>query len=130
MLSIWIVSLAIVFGGEGAAFEEFSWRRGELPDRLMELYDGIVDVALFYFVGHGDELRLALCETPDLGPRRMTTGLAFADVRAALRECDARTKIVILVVPRFRLRRPRVRSTPNPVLPATPQPAEPTTSNR
>lgn len=75
-------------------------RRGELPDRLMELYDGVADVALFYFVGHGqrhgDELCLALCESPDAGPRRMTTGLAFSDVRAALRECDALTKIVVL----------------------------------
>ena len=75
-------------------------RRGHLPDRLMELFDGITDIALFYFVGHGqlhgDELCLALTESPQTGPRRLTTGLPFSDVRAALRECDADTKIVIL----------------------------------
>ncbi|MGW4129438.1 caspase, EACC1-associated type [Amycolatopsis japonica] len=75
-------------------------RRNDLPDRLMELYDGVEDIAVFYFVGHGqlhnDELCLALPESPTSGPRRLTTGLPFADVRAALRECDAQTKIVIL----------------------------------
>ncbi|MGH3546740.1 MAG: caspase family protein [Pseudonocardiaceae bacterium] len=71
-----------------------------LPDRLMELFDGVVDVALFYFVGHGqlhgDELCLALGHSPKDTARRLTIGLPFADVRAALRECDAQTKIVIL----------------------------------
>jgi uncharacterized caspase-like protein len=75
-------------------------RPDNLPDRLMELFEGVADIALFYFVGHGqlhnDELALALRESPEAGPRRLTTGLAFADVRAALRECDAQTKIVIL----------------------------------
>ncbi|WP_410650548.1 caspase, EACC1-associated type [Amycolatopsis sp. cmx-4-54] len=75
-------------------------RRNDLPDRLMEWYDGVEDIAVFYFVGHGqlhnDELCLALPESPAGGPRRLTTGLPFADVRAALRECDAQTKIVIL----------------------------------
>jgi hypothetical protein len=75
-------------------------RRGSLPDRLMELFDGVTDIALFYFVGHGqlhgDDLCLALAESPQNGPRRLTTGLQFSDVRAALRECDAHTKIVIL----------------------------------
>ncbi|MEU9158507.1 caspase family protein [Streptomyces sp. NPDC048417] len=75
-------------------------RRGDVPDRLMELFADTADVALFYFVGHGqlhgDELCLALRESPEVGPRRVTTGLPFSDVRAALRECDAKTKIVIL----------------------------------
>lgn len=75
-------------------------RRGSLPDRLMESFSGATDVALFYFVGHGqlhdDELCLALCDSPVEGPRRTTVGLPFSDVRRALRECDARTKIVIL----------------------------------
>ena len=75
-------------------------RRDRLPDRLMELFDGIEDVALFYFVGHGqlyeDELCLALRESPEAGPRRTTVGLPFSDVRAALRACDAQTKIVVL----------------------------------
>jgi hypothetical protein len=54
---------------------------------------------LFYFVGHGqlhgDELCLALRGSPLAGPRRATS-VPFSDVRAALRECDAETKIVIL----------------------------------
>ncbi|MFF2813843.1 caspase family protein [Streptomyces sp. NPDC058000] len=75
-------------------------RRDRLPDQLMKLFDGVEDVALFYFVGHGqlyeDELCLALRESPESGPRRTTVGLPFSDVRAALRACDAQTKIVIL----------------------------------
>jgi hypothetical protein len=75
-------------------------RRDRLPDRLMELFDAVEDVALFYFVGHGqlyeDELCLALRESPAAGPRRTTVGLPFSDVRATLRACDAQTKIVIL----------------------------------
>lgn len=75
-------------------------RRGDLPDELMDLFTGVTDVALFYFVGHGqlhgDELCLALTESPEGGPRRQTTRLPFTDVRKALYECDARTKIVIL----------------------------------
>ncbi len=75
-------------------------RRDSIPDQLMGLFDGVEDVALFYFVGHGqlheDELCLALRESPESGPRRTTVGLPFSDVRAALRACDAQTKIVIL----------------------------------
>jgi hypothetical protein len=74
--------------------------RGTVPDRLMHVFGGVTDVALFYFVGHGqlhgDELCLALRKSPKNGPRRLTIGLPFSDVRAALSECDARTKIVIL----------------------------------
>ena len=75
-------------------------RRGHLPDRLMDSFSGIADVALFCFVGHGqlheDELCLALRDSPASGPRRTTLGVPFSDVRTALRECDAQTKIVIL----------------------------------
>ncbi|MEU5125153.1 caspase family protein [Streptomyces mobaraensis NBRC 13819 = DSM 40847] len=75
-------------------------RRGGLPDTLMTAYEDVTDVALFYFVGHGhsveDELCLALCESPEEGYRRTTIGLPFADVRAALRACEAQTKILIL----------------------------------
>ncbi|MEU7640943.1 caspase family protein [Streptomyces sp. NPDC039016] len=75
-------------------------RRDRLPDQLMKLFDGVEDVALFYFVGHGqlyeDELCLALRESPRAGPRTTTVGLPFSDVRAALRACNAQTKIVIL----------------------------------
>lgn len=74
--------------------------RGGLPDTLMVVYEDVTDVALFYFVGHGqlveDELCLALRESPLDGNRRTTIGLPFADVRAALRACDAQTKILIL----------------------------------
>ncbi|WP_405589764.1 caspase family protein [Streptomyces sp. NBC_01190] len=75
-------------------------RRGRLPDQLMEWFEDVTDVALFYFVGHGqlvqDELCLALGDSPAEGARRMTIGLPFSDVRTAMRECDAQTKIVIL----------------------------------
>ncbi|MFG2864711.1 caspase domain-containing protein [Streptomyces sioyaensis] len=75
-------------------------RRGGLPDTLMAAYEDVTDVALFYFVGHGqlveDELCLALGESPGHGYRRSTIGLPFADVRAALRACAAHTKILIL----------------------------------
>ncbi len=74
--------------------------RDRLPDRLMAAYGDLADVALFYFVGHGqlheDELCLALRESPQTGGRRTTVGLRFSDVRAALHECDAQTKILIL----------------------------------
>ncbi|MGC0317047.1 caspase family protein [Kitasatospora acidiphila] len=76
---------------------------GDLPHRLMRLYQGVTDVAMFYFVGHGqiydDELCLALCDSP-ADPKdsslRLTTGLWFEHVRKALVACDAKTKIVIL----------------------------------
>jgi len=75
-------------------------RRGRLPDTLMAAYEDVKDVALFYFVGHGqlvdDELCLALGESPGQGYRRSTIGLPFADVRAAFQACDAQTKILIL----------------------------------
>ncbi|MEV0487156.1 caspase family protein [Streptomyces sp. NPDC050508] len=75
-------------------------RRDGLPDQLMKAFEGVEDVALFYFVGHGqlyeDELCLALRESPKSGARCTTVGLPFSDVRAALRACDAQTKIVIL----------------------------------
>ncbi|MFG2960056.1 caspase domain-containing protein [Streptomyces sp. NPDC048291] len=74
--------------------------RGSLPDQLMTAFGEALDVALFYFVGHGqlhdDELCLALGESPESGSRCTTLGLQFSDVRSALRACDARTKIVIL----------------------------------
>ncbi|GAA2056812.1 hypothetical protein GCM10009839_77570 [Catenulispora yoronensis] len=75
-------------------------RRGDLDDRLLELYEDVTDVALFYFVGHGalfdDELCLALCDSPRDGNRQRTIGIPFADVRRALKGCQAETKIVIL----------------------------------
>ncbi|MGW7582375.1 caspase, EACC1-associated type [Kitasatospora sp. NPDC054768] len=75
-------------------------RRGSLPDELMRWFVDAEDVALFYFVGHGrlygDELCLALAESPETGPAQKTTGLRFADVREALEESGATTKVIIL----------------------------------
>lgn len=74
---------------------------GDLPDHLVELFTGAVDVALFYYVGHGqidyrDELCLALTESRTEPERRATTSLTFDAVRNALLASDARIKIVIL----------------------------------
>lgn len=74
---------------------------GDLPDRLISAFDGIVDVALFYFVGQGqisveDQLCLGVQRSRMEPRRRATTSLQFADVRHALLESDAAFKIVIL----------------------------------
>jgi len=74
---------------------------GEIPDQLITAFDGIRDVALFYFVGHGqlspdDQLCLGLGLSRPEANRRAATSLRFSDVRLALNECPAATKIVIL----------------------------------
>jgi hypothetical protein len=74
---------------------------GDLPDQLVELYAGATDVALFYYVGHGqinlrDELCLALTDSRTQTERIATTSLPFDAVRNALNVSDARVKIVIL----------------------------------
>ncbi len=81
--------------------------RGDIPDRLVTAYDG-VDVALFYFVGHGqiapdDELCLGMSDSRLEANRRASTSLRFGEVRSALTESHAATKIVI---PGLLLRRP------------------------
>lgn len=78
-------------------------RPGDLFDDLVELYsqtdsDG---VALFYFVGHGqpdsdDRLCLGLAGSRTEAARRASTSLLFDNVRDALRQADAGTKVVIL----------------------------------
>ncbi len=78
-------------------------RPGDLYDDLVELYsrtdpDG---VALFYFVGHGqpdsdDRLCLGLAGSRMEAARRASTSLLFDNVRDALRQSDAGTKVVIL----------------------------------
>lgn len=78
-------------------------RPGDLYDDLVELYsqtdpDG---VALFYFVGHGqpdsdDRLCLGLAGSRTEAARRASTSLLFDNVRDALRQSDAGTKVVIL----------------------------------
>jgi hypothetical protein len=74
---------------------------GELPDRLITAFDGITDVALFYYVGHGqiapdDQLCLGLVQTRPEANRRAATSLRFSDVRQALLDSGAAVKIVIL----------------------------------
>ena len=74
---------------------------GDLHHRLIRLFREVTDVALFYFVGHGqvddkDQLCLGLTgssEEPDL---RASTSLEFQDVRDALIRSPASTKILIL----------------------------------
>jgi WD40 repeat protein len=74
---------------------------GSLPDRLITAFDGISDVALFYYVGHGqispdDQLCLGLVQSRPDPNRRAATSLRFSDVRQALQDSGAATKIVIL----------------------------------
>ncbi|WP_084195451.1 hypothetical protein [Streptosporangium amethystogenes] len=61
---------------------------GDLFDRLVELFEPIRDVALFYYVGHGqidlfDTLWLGLVDSRQEATRRRTTSLPFGVVRHA-----------------------------------------------
>ena len=74
---------------------------GDLADRLVTAFEDVTDVALFYYVGHGqidneDQLCLALRESRPEPHRRAATSLQWADVRRALSGSKAATKIVIL----------------------------------
>jgi peptide/nickel transport system substrate-binding protein len=74
---------------------------GDLPDRLVTAFEDIGDVALFYYVGHGqispdDQLCLGLVRSRTEANRRAATSLKFSDVRGALQGSSATTKIVIL----------------------------------
>jgi hypothetical protein len=74
---------------------------GDLPDQLITAFDGISDVALFYYVGHGqvtpdDQLCLGLVRSRCEPNRRAATSLRFSDVRQALADSSAAVKIVIL----------------------------------
>jgi tRNA A-37 threonylcarbamoyl transferase component Bud32 len=74
---------------------------GDLPDRLVELFGQARDVALFYYVGHGqvdfeDQLCLGLVGSRVEPERRATTSLTFESVRRSLRASSAATKVVIL----------------------------------
>lgn len=59
---------------------------GDLPDRLITIFEEATEVALFYFVGHGqvdldDQLCLGLVGSrPDVN-RRATTSLQFSSVQ-------------------------------------------------
>lgn len=74
---------------------------GDLADQLIAEFEGVEDVALFYYVGHGqidsdDQLCLGLKNSRTEPNRRATTSLPFQAVRNALGDCRAATKIVIL----------------------------------
>ncbi|MGY0500609.1 caspase, EACC1-associated type [Nocardia sp. FBN12] len=74
---------------------------GELPDLLVRKFNQAEDVALFYFVGHGqqdayDQLCLALGNTSRKAHRRQTTSLAYSQVRHAFQMSPARMKIALL----------------------------------
>lgn len=74
---------------------------GDVHDRLITAFDDVTDVALFYYVGHGqnghnEELCLALPHTRTEFNRRNATSLQFSAVRQALLSSQATTKIVIL----------------------------------
>ncbi|MFI6317564.1 hypothetical protein ACIBG8_08590 [Nonomuraea sp. NPDC050556] len=74
---------------------------GKLPDRLVKHFEAVRDVALFYYVGHGqvdpfDTLCLGLVDSRTEAIRRRTTSLPFDAVRHALASSRARAKIVIL----------------------------------
>jgi hypothetical protein len=89
----WQSDRVSVFGNER--------KPGELPDQLVELYASATDVALFYYVGHGqinyrDELCLGLTDSRVESARISTTYLPFDAVRNALNLSTARVKIVIL----------------------------------
>ena len=70
---------------------------GDLPDQLITAFDGITDVALFYFVGHGqiasdDQLCLGLGQSRPEPNRRAATSLQFSDVRQALQDRAPRSR--------------------------------------
>ena len=74
---------------------------GDIPDRLITEFEDVADVALFYYVGHGqidmdDQLCLGLTRSRTEANRRAATSLPFAAVRRALLDSNATTKIVIL----------------------------------
>ncbi|MGT2527026.1 caspase, EACC1-associated type [Streptomyces nojiriensis] len=76
-------------------------RLGELPHELLVELSDAVDVALFYYVGHGqydndDRLCLALGGSSPDPVLRTTTSLTFDAVRHAFRSSNAATKIAIL----------------------------------
>jgi hypothetical protein len=76
-------------------------RLGELPHLLVKEFLSATDVALFYFVGHGqydeeERLCMALGETDEEEPLRATSSLTFDAVRHAFNKSPASTKIAIL----------------------------------
>ena len=74
---------------------------GDIALRLITTFAEATDVALFYYVGHGqiddsDELCLGLVESRIEPNLRAATSLQYQTVRRALLDSEAATKIVIL----------------------------------
>ncbi|WP_328476125.1 caspase family protein [Actinoplanes sp. NBC_00393] len=74
---------------------------GDLPDQLVQRFGEATEVALFYFVGHGqldESLQLCLClgRSVTSNYRLRATSLMYDSVRHALLSSPARIKIVIL----------------------------------
>ena len=74
---------------------------GDLPDRLITSFEDAADVALFYYVGHGqidlaNHLCLGLAGSRTEANRRAATSLPFEAVRLAMLDSPAMMKIVIL----------------------------------
>lgn len=74
---------------------------GSIPDQLVQVFSEAQDVALFYFVGHGqpdhgDRLCLSLVDTRTDATRRYTTSLPFDAVRDAMTLSPARFKVILL----------------------------------
>lgn len=74
---------------------------GDLADQLITAFEDVSEIALFYYVGHGqidsdDQLCLGLVKSRTEPNRRAATSLPFQAVRRALLDSPATTKIVIL----------------------------------
>lgn len=74
---------------------------GDLADQLITAFERVTDIALFYYVGHGqidaeDELCMGLTGSRTDYNRRAATSLQFKAVRRALLDSPATTKVVIL----------------------------------
>jgi hypothetical protein len=74
---------------------------GDLPDRLITSFEDATDIALFYYVGHGqidlaNQLCLGLVGSRTEANRRAATSLPFEAIRRAMLDSPAVTKIVIL----------------------------------
>jgi Caspase domain len=72
-----------------------------LATALIELTEGVEDVLLLYYVGHGirmttGQLALALRGTSSNRALLRHTAMAYKDVAEILRGCPATTKLVIL----------------------------------
>lgn len=73
----------------------------ELARKLVELTEGVQDVLLLYYVGHGmripnGQLALALRDTSANRALLRHTAMVYKDVADILRGCPATTKLVIL----------------------------------